>query len=49
MKGGWVWRLPDDDAPKNANIHEDRQQNSVATFDKVGVLRDDDDVIEVEF
>ncbi len=48
MKGGWVWRLPDDDAPNNANIREERQPNCVATFDKFGVLRADDYAIEVE-
>lgn len=35
MKGGWLWKLP----AKNANDHEECQQNNVAAFGKLGNLQ----------
>lgn len=45
MKGGWVWTLTE---TKNAKKSEECQQNKLATFGEIGVLRYVGDVVEVE-
>ena len=40
MKGGWVWKMPSEELPKNAKKYEERQQNNVAAFGKFGALRE---------
>ena len=40
MKGGWVWKMPSEELPKNAKKYEERQQNNVAAFGNFGALRE---------
>ncbi|MGI8894945.1 MAG: hypothetical protein ACR2HE_04725 [Casimicrobiaceae bacterium] len=43
LRGGWVWELP----PKNAKNSQESQQNLLATFGNVGVLRENLDAPKV--
>jgi putative DNA primase/helicase len=40
LRGGWSWRLPVGEAPKDAKYPEDCHTERVAPFDKVGALRE---------
>jgi putative DNA primase/helicase len=46
MKGGWVWRMPEQEAPKMLKNSEEAQQKSVGTFGEIEHLRGE--AVEVE-